>query len=318
MPSRLARRVLEIEAAAIRALAERLDERFDRAVAWVAECRGRVITCGVGKSGIICRKMAATLTSTGTPAIFLHPSEAAHGDLGLLVGGDVVLMISNSGETPELIQLLDPIQRLNLKLIVLAGQCDSTLGRAAGVALDVGVSQEACPLGLAPTASTTAALALGDALALAVAEMRGFQEADFARLHPGGGLGRRLRRVSELMRRGEQLPQVLPEALLDEVVYEMSRKGLGITAVVDSQDVLLGVVSDGDLRRQLQKKGDILHRTAREMMTPDPITIEANKLASAALSVLEQRKITSLMVVDESNRLIGVLHLHDLWGTQMF
>lgn len=315
--NQLARRVLEIEAAAIGRLAERLDERFDQAVDWIACCQGRVITTGVGKSGIISRKLAATLASTGTPAQFLHAADALHGDLGILVRGDVVLAISNSGETPELLDLLDPIKRRDLKLISLVGNPGSTLARASDVALDVSVAAEACPLGLAPTASTTAALALGDALAMAVAEKRGFGPTHFAQLHPRGGLGRKLRRVGELMHSGEQVPRVFAHTPMEEVVYEMSRKGLGIAAVVDENGKLLGVISDGDLRRHLQKKGDILHRSAAEVMTLQPITISSEQLASAALAILEQRKITSLMVTDESHCLIGVIHLHDLWTTKM-
>lgn len=315
----VARKVLETESAAIRALISRLDESFDRAVELLASCTGRVVATGMGKSGIICRKIAATLASTGTPALFLHPAEAIHGDLGMLVSGDVVLALSNSGETGELVQLLETIKRLGLPLICMVGNPNSTLARSGDVVLDVGVNQEACPFGLAPTASTTAALALGDALAIALAQKKGFRMEDFARLHPGGKLGKRLARVSELMHTGDQIPKVPVEARMDEVIYEMSRKGLGVTSVVETGDRLVGVISDGDLRRLLQREREqVLSRSAGQCMTRNPQTIAPEELATRALNIMEQRKITSLMVTDASGRIIGIVHLHDLWGTEMF
>lgn len=315
----VARKVLETESAAIRALISRLDESFDRAVELLASCTGRVVATGMGKSGIICRKIAATLASTGTPALFLHPAEAIHGDLGMLVSGDVVLALSNSGETGELVQLLETIKRLGLPLICMVGNPNSTLARSGDVVLDVGVNQEACPFGLAPTASTAAALALGDALAIALAQKKGFRMEDFARLHPGGKLGKRLARVSELMHTGDQIPKVPVEARMDEVIYEMSRKGLGVTSVVETGDRLVGVISDGDLRRLLQREREqVLSRSAGQCMTRNPQTIAPDELATRALNIMEQRKITSLMVTDASGRIIGIVHLHDLWGTEMF
>lgn len=315
----VARKVLETESAAIRALISRLDESFDRAVELLASCTGRVVATGMGKSGIICRKIAATLASTGTPALFLHPAEAIHGDLGMLVSGDVVLALSNSGETGELVQLLETIKRLGLPLICMVGNPNSTLARSGDVVLDVGVNQEACPFGLAPTASTTAALALGDALAIALAQKKGFRMEDFARLHPGGKLGKRLARVSELMHTGDQIPKVPVDSRMDEVIYEMSRKGLGVTSVVETGDRLVGVISDGDLRRLLQREREqVLSRSAGQCMTRNPQTIAPEELATRALNIMEQRKITSLMVTDASGRIIGIVHLHDLWGTEMF
>lgn len=315
----VARKVLETESAAIRALISRLDESFDRAVELLASCTGRVVATGMGKSGIICRKIAATLASTGTPALFLHPAEAIHGDLGMLVSGDVVLALSNSGETGELVQLLETIKRLGLPLICMVGNPNSTLARSGDVVLDVGVNQEACPFGLAPTASTTAALALGDALAIALAQKKGFRMEDFARLHPGGKLGKRLARVSELMHTGDQIPKVPVDSRMDEVIYEMSRKGLGVTSVVETGDRLVGVISDGDLRRLLQREREqVLSRSAGQCMTRNPQTIAPDELATRALNIMEQRKITSLMVTDASGRIIGIVHLHDLWGTEMF
>ncbi len=311
----LARRVLGIEAAALNALAARLDARFDHAVDLLAACQGRVIVAGMGKSGIIARKIAATFSSTGTPSLFLHPAEALHGDLGAVVGGDVVVALSYSGETDEVVRLLEPIKRLGLPLISLTGAPASTLAASSDVDLDVRIAEEACPLGLAPTTSTTVMLALGDALALALLERRGFSPEDFAQLHPAGKLGDRLRRVSQLMHTGEEIPQVSPSTAMPEVIYEMSRKRLGVTAVTAADGQLLGVLSDGDLRRLLERRKDVLHLTAAECMTTNPVTIAATELAAAALRVLETRRITSLMVTDSTGRLEGVLHLHDLWST---
>lgn len=318
MSRETARKVLQIEAEAIFGLIDRLDESFDQAVELLAGCRGRAVTTGMGKSGIICRKIAATLASTGTPALFLHPVEAIHGDLGMLAAGDVAVMLSNSGETEELLRLLQTVKRLGIPLIALVGDPRSTLARHAEVVLDVGIRQEACPFGLAPTASTTAGLALGDALALALSERRGFALEDFARLHPGGVLGKKLARVRDLMHVGPQVPKVGADTPMDEVIYEMSRKGMGVTSVVEDGDRLVGVISDGDLRRRLQSEREgVLSKTAGQCMTRNPVSIAADDLAAAALSAMEQKKITSLMVTDDSGKLTGIIHLHDLWGTEI-
>ena len=313
MSLELARKVLAIEARAIEKLSERLDENFDRAVELVSNCQGRVVVTGMGKSGIICRKIAATLNSTGTPSMFLHPAEALHGDLGMVVKDDTVIAVSNSGETEELVQLLETLKRLSVPLISLLGRTRSTLGNASDVVLDVSVDEEACPMGLAPTASTTALLALGDALAMAVLEKKGFTTEDFAVLHPRGHLGFKLRRVENLMHTGEELPLVKTDALMRDVIYEMSRKGLGVTSVVDGQEKLVGVISDGDLRRQLGQDTGLLGRKAGECMTRNPVTIGAQELATSALALMEERKITSLLVPDDRGGIAGIIHLHDLW-----
>jgi arabinose-5-phosphate isomerase len=314
--------VVRIEAEALRALADRLagsmGPAFQAAGELLYACAGRVVVTGMGKSGLVARKIAATFNSTGTPSLFMHPAEAIHGDLGMLVAGDVVLALSYGGDTEEIVRLLATIKRLQVKLIAMTGEMRSTLAQAADVALDCSVAKEACSLGLAPTASTTTMMALGDALAVALAEKRGFQEADFANLHPGGKLGKKLARVESLMHKGEALPRVTPQTRMSDVIYEMSRKGLGITTVVEDGERLLGVISDGDLRRLLEKRGkDILDLTARECMTTNPKTIGPAEFATAALNILEQKKITALPVVDQQGRLQGILHLHDLWGTQM-
>jgi arabinose-5-phosphate isomerase len=319
--------VVRIEAEALRELADRIAgpmaRDFDCAVECLHSCGGRVVVTGMGKSGIIARKIAATLSSTGTPALYLHPAEAVHGDLGMLVRGDVVLALSLSGETEEILQLLATIRRIGSKLITITGDRlhpandkRSTLAAAADVALDCSITQEACSLGLAPTASTTAMLALGDALALSLAEKRGFKEEDFADLHPGGKLGKKLARVSQLMHSGDAVPRVTRETQMPDVIYEMSRKGLGITTVVEDNR-LLGVISDGDLRRLLQRRKDILSLTAGECMTTSAKTIAPGELATAALNIMEQKKITSLVVTGAGGEVEGVIHLHDLWGTQM-
>jgi arabinose-5-phosphate isomerase len=314
----LARKVLQTEAAAILALVDRLDDRFDHAVRLLLDCRGRVIVTGMGKSGIICRKIAATLSSTGTPAFFLHPAEATHGDLGVIQGDDVVVALSYSGETDELLRLLETIKRLGSRLIVVTGDCASTLAQAADVALDCRVSEEACPLNLVPTASTTAALALGDALAMTLLVAKGFREEDFANLHPGGKLGKRLMRVEQLMSGGDRAPLVQTTTAMHEVIYEMSRKGLGMTCVVDEAGRLAGIITDGDLRRHMTAAPNILERSAADVMTRNPVTIGRGTLAAEALHILEQRKITSIVVVDDARRVEGVVHLHDLWHTEMF
>ena len=314
----LARRVLQTEAAAILALVPRLDERFERAVDLLLHCRGRVILTGMGKSGIICQKIAATLNSTGTPAVFLHPAEALHGDLGVIQRDDVVVALSYSGETAETLRLLETIKRLGAKLIAITGEPRSTLAEAADVALDCSVTQEACPMNLVPTASTTAALAIGDALAMTLLVSKGFREQDFASLHPIGRLGKRLMRVESLMSSGKQCPIVRTDTPMRDVIYEMSRKGLGMTCVVDGTDRLLGIITDGDLRRQMERADAILDKTAGEVMTRGPVVVAPDTLAAEALNIMEKRKITSLVVVNgDACHVAGVVHLHDLWGTEL-
>src|SRR5450432_417355 len=356
--------VVRIEAEALRALADRIAGpmagAFARAVELMFACAGRVVVTGMGKSGLIARKIAATLSSTGTPALYLHPVDAMHGDLGMVVRGDVVLALSASWETEEIVALLATIKRLRVPLIAMTGDgtCESarvgnshpskgtkggaasvllgagrkskskaagggvrstlsTLASAAEVALDCSIAEEACSLGLAPTASTTTMLALGDALAVVLSERRGFKEEDFANLHPGGKLGKRLARVESLMHSGDALPRVTPETKMPDVIYEMSRKKLGMTAVVEAKR-LVGVVSDGDLRRLLEKRGkDGLDMTAGECMTRNPKTIARGEFAAAALALMEEKKITSLAVVDADGKLEGIIHLHDLWGTEL-
>jgi arabinose-5-phosphate isomerase len=346
--------VVRIEAEALRALADRIagpmDAAFVRAVELMFGCAGRVVVTGMGKSGLIARKIAATLSSTGTPALYLHPVEALHGDLGMIVRGDVLMALSASGETEEILALLATIKRLRVPLIAMTGDgiygtpissrkrrarngargryshpsktaksgaAVSTLATAADVALDCSVDKEACSLGLAPTASTTTMLALGDALAVALSERRGFKEEDFANLHPGGKLGKRLARVESLMHSGGALPCVALGTKMPDVIYEMSRKKLGVTAVMKGKK-LAGVISDGDLRRLLEKRGkDVLDLTAAEAMTRNPKTIAPGEFAASALALMEEKKITSLMVVDGSGKLVGIVHLHDLWGTEL-
>jgi arabinose-5-phosphate isomerase len=327
--------VVRIEAEALRVLADRMagpmSGAFHRALELIYGCSGRVVVTGMGKSGIIARKIAATLNSTGTPALFMHPVEAVHGDLGMVVRGDAVLALSASGETEEILRLLATLKRLQVPLVALT--CDeiyakdagegaratriSTLAEAAEVALDCSVAEEACSLGLAPTASTTCMLALGDALAMALAEKRGFKEEDFANLHPGGKLGKRLARVESLMHTGDAVPRVTLRTTMPDVIYEMSRKKLGVTAVVEDEK-LVGVISDGDLRRLLELRGkDALDLAAGECMTRNPRTIRGNEFAATALALMEEKKITSLAVVDGNGKLEGIVHLHDLWGTEM-
>jgi len=309
-----ARRALTIEARAVEALLPRLDTHFADACKLCLACEGRVVVTGMGKSGHIAGKIAATLASTGTPAFFLHPAEAGHGDLGMITRTDVVLALSNSGETPELILLAPHIKRLGVPLIVMTGAPASTLGGAANVMLDVSVPEEACPLNLAPTASTTATLAMGDALAVSILEARGFTRQDFARSHPGGSLGRRLLlHVEDLMRTGEAVPRVKPDALLSEGLLEMSRKGLGMTVVVDANDRVAGVFTDGDLRRALDGQIDIHKTTMREVMTPNPKFIGPRELAAEAVHLMELHKITALPVADEQSKLLGALNVHDLF-----
>ncbi len=318
MSQEVARKVLEIESQAILDLVPRLDGSFDRAVGLLLDCAGRVVVTGMGKSGIIAQKVSATLSSTGTPSLFLHPAEATHGDLGRIVKGDLVLAISNSGDTEEILALLPAAKRIGAPLVALTGAPDSALATAADAHLDVSIREEACPLGLAPTASTTAALAMGDALGMAVLDRRGFTVEDFAVLHPGGRLGKKLLRVEDTMRTGEGIPRVRPETPMRDVLFEMTRKRLGLTTVVDQKGRLLGMISDGDLRRQMERHGyQLLDRTASECMTPNPIQIARGELATKALDLMESSRITSLMIVDEAGRIEGVVHLHDLWETEM-
>jgi arabinose-5-phosphate isomerase len=321
----LARKVLQTEAAAILALVDRLDARFDAAVQLLRQCTGRVILTGMGKSGIIAHKIAATLSSTGTPAFFLHPAEAIHGDLGVVQADDVVVALSNTGETAELLHLLETIRRLGAKLIAITGDPESSLAQAADVALDCSVAEEACPMNLAPTASTTAALAIGDALAMTVMVEKGFRQEDFANLHPGGKLGKRLMRVEALMHTGALCPSVCADAKMRDVIYEMSSKGLGMTCVIDrdaagDDATLLGIITDGDLRRRMERGGEILGLRAADVMTRNPVSVQRTTLAAEALNIMEQRKITSIVVTDgdQIKRVAGVVHLHDLWRMDLF
>jgi arabinose-5-phosphate isomerase len=313
-----ARRVLAIEAQAIQDLVPRIDDRFDRAVDLLYACTGRVVVTGMGKSGLIGQKISATLASTGTPSLFLHPVDAIHGDLGRVVKGDAVLAVSHSGETAELLALVPQVKRLGAPLVALSGGPASTLAQAADVHLDVSIRIEACPLGLAPTASTTAALAMGDALGMALLEKRGFTVDDFAVLHPGGKLGRKLLRVEDVMHTGAAVPRVAPETPMKDVLFEMTKKRLGLTTVAEADGRLVGVISDGDLRRQIERHGySLLDRQAAECMTREPVLIERRELATRALDVMEARRITALLVTDEAGRIEGVVHLHDLWNTEM-
>jgi arabinose-5-phosphate isomerase len=310
----LARKVLQAEAAAIEALVERLDGTFEQAVQLLMTCRGRVIVTGIGKSGIICQKIAATFSSTGTPAHFLHPAEAVHGDLGVIQADDVVMAISHSGET-EVIGLVDTIKRLGARLIAITGDCNSTLAQAADVVIQNRVSDEACPLNLVPTASTIASLALGDALAMTLLVAKGFKQEDFANLHPGGKLGKRLMRVEQLMHKGDQTPIVHVNTSMAAVIEEMTSKGLGMSCVVDEANHLLGIITDGDLRRHMSNGVNLRDRRAADVMTRRPVTVSPEMLAAEALNILEQRKITSIVVVDSANLVKGVVHLHNLWRT---
>jgi arabinose-5-phosphate isomerase len=309
----LARNVLETEARAVTVLMDRIDDEFIRACEICLECQGRIVVIGMGKSGHIGSKIAATLASTGSPAFFVHPGEASHGDLGMITGPDVVLAISNSGETAELITILPMIKRLGVKLIGMTGKPASTLSKAADVNLDVSVAEEACPLNLAPTASTTATLALGDALAVALLEARGFTEEDFARSHPSGTLGRRLLLlVGDLMHSGDEIPRIEADKPLSEGLLEMSRKGLGMTTVFGDNNHLEGVFTDGDLRRAIDDSLDLRTTAMRDVMTPRGHTIAPELLAAEAVRMMQTHKITSLLVIDETDELVGVLHIHDL------
>jgi arabinose-5-phosphate isomerase len=318
-PLPTAKRVLQIEADAIAGLIGRLDERFEKAVELLFACKGRVVVTGLGKSGLIGRKISATFSSTGTPSLFLHAADALHGDLGMLTSDDVLLAISQSGETEELVELLESVKRLGIHLITLTAQPRSTIASASDVVLDIAVKEEACSLNLAPTASTAAALAMGDALAISLLERRGFKEEDFAALHPGGRLGKKLRRVEGMMHSGDDAPRVLASAKMPDVIYEMSRKGLGLAAVTEPDGRLLGIITDGDLRRIMQtRKQNVLDLLAADCMTRNPVTLPRTELAASALRLMEEKKITSVLVVDEKGRLEGVVHIHDLWTLQLF
>lgn len=309
----LGRAVIEVEAASILALGQRIGHDFARACRLLLDCRGRVVVTGMGKSGHIGGKLAATLASTGTPAFFVHPGEASHGDLGMITASDAVIALSNSGETREITILLPLIKRLDVPLIALTGNPGSTLARAASVHIDISVTEEACPLGLAPTSSTTATLAMGDALAIALLDARGFTREDFARSHPGGSLGRRLLlRIEDIMHMGERIPRVAPETLLSHALVEMTNKGLGMTTVVDTEGRVLGIFTDGDLRRALDHQIDVHTTHMAEVMTPGGRTVQAHSLAAEALQLMERHKINALLVVDSENRLIGALNMHDL------
>ena len=306
------RRVLEIEAAAITAMTERIGDDFARAVELIFNIRGKVVVTGMGKSGLIAQKIAATMASTGTPSFFLHPAEGLHGDLGIVTRDDCVIALSNSGETAELLSILPSLMLLGVPIVALTAKRESTLGKAGAVFLDVGVAEEACPLGLAPTASTTAALAMGDAIAVALLDRKGFQAEDFARSHPGGALGRRLlMRVKDSMHTGEELPRVAADTPMRDAIMEITRGRLGITTVVDGAGDLLGVISDGDLRRQLESGTSFLDKVAADCMTADPKSIEADALAAGAVELMERHTITSLVVFD-NGKLSGLVHLHDL------
>jgi arabinose-5-phosphate isomerase len=316
---KLAKKVLRLEAAAILELVDRLNGDFEKALDILYECRGRVIVTGMGKSGIICRKIAATFSSTGTSAFFLHPAEAIHGDLGAIREDDVVVALSHSGETEELIRLLESIRRIGARLIAITGSPASTLGRAADVALDCGITKEACPMNLVPTASTTASLALGDALAMTLLVRKGFREEQFAAFHPGGKLGRRLMTVEDAMHGSDATPQVGRATIMPDVIHEMSSKRLGMTCIVEADGRLAGVFTDGDLRRLMMKRppNAVFALTAGEAMTSSqPLTIGRDMLAVEALRIMEAHKITSVVVVDADGKVEGVVHLHDLWRTQ--
>ena len=318
MSRKIARKVLEIESRAVADLIDRLDETFDRAVDLLIGCEGRIVVTGMGKSGIIAQKIAATFSSTGQPAYFMHPAEALHGDLGMLISGDVLLALSNSGETGEIVRLLELVRRLGAQIVAMSGNPDSTLARHADVHLDVGVDEEACKLDLVPTASTTASLAMGDALTIACYERRGFSSQDFARFHPGGRLGRRLLQVGKLMHRDAEVPTVTVDAGMEEAVREMDRKKLGMTCIVGSDGRLAGILTDGDLRRRVMRESAPLQGSVTAAMICTPTTIGAEALATEALKIMEAKKITSLPVVEPDGRLVGVIQVHDLWRTELF
>lgn len=305
--------VIATELRAIRSLQDRIDEKFVTACKTILNCKGRVVILGIGKSGHIGRKIASTLASTGTPSFYIHPSEASHGDIGMITVQDLALVISYSGETPEVINILPTIKRLGIPLIAFTGKSHSNLGRVANIIIDISVKEEACPLGLAPTSSTTATLVMGDALAISLLEARGFTIDDFARIHPGGSLGRRLLlNINDLMHSRDYMPMVKPDCLLDEALVEITRKSLGMTAVIADNGHLLGVFTDGDLRRALDKGYDIHRTPIKEVMTKNSITIPPKLLATEALKIMQEYKVTSLVVVDDERYPLGVIHMHDL------
>jgi len=313
-----ARRVLRIEAQAIQDVLARLDATFDRAVDLFFACKGRVVVAGMGKSGIVGKKISATLSSTGTPSFFLHPAEALHGDLGMIARGDTMLAVSYGGETGEIVALLDALKRLEIPLVALTGNSKSTIAQASEVVLDASVNEEACSLNLAPTASTTVAMAIGDALAVSLLERRDFRRDDFAALHPAGSLGKRLLRVDKVMHAGDALPKISPQTPMPEAFHEMSAKKLGMTTIVNRDGTLAGILTDGDLRRLMEKHGGAtLSMTAAQCLNPNPQTVKPSILASEALTLMEKRRITSVVVVDDTRRVLGVVHLHDLWGLQL-
>jgi arabinose-5-phosphate isomerase len=316
---RTGREVLEIESRAIDALVPRLDANFAKAVDLLAGIKSRVIVTGMGKSGLVGRKIAATLASCGTPALFIHPAEAGHGDLGMILKDDVILAISYSGETKEIVDLLDFIKRIGVKLVAITGARHSKIAKYSDIILDARVEREAGPLDVVPTASSTAALALGDALAIALMKKKGFGEKDYAFFHPKGQLGRKLLRVGMLMHTAGEIPRVLTDAPMAQVVEEMTGKKLGVTCVVDKADTLFGIITDGDLRRMIRKyREDIFKKTARECMTANPVTIGKDGLAAEALNLMEEKKITSLVIKGRTGKVEGIIHLHDLWRTEMF
>ena len=313
-----ARRVLRIEAQAIQDVLARLDATFDRAVDLFFACKGRVVVAGMGKSGIVGKKISATLSSTGTPSFFLHPAEALHGDLGMIARGDAMLAVSYGGETREIVALLDALKRLEIPLVALTGNSKSTIAQASEVVLDASVNEEACSLNLAPTASTTVAMAIGDALAVSLLERRDFRHDDFAALHPAGSLGKRLLRVDKVMHAGDALPKISPQTPMPEAFHEMSAKKLGMTTIVNADGTLAGILTDGDLRRLMEKHGGAtLSMNAAQCLNPNPQTVKPSILASEALTLMEKRRITSVVVIDDSRRVLGVVHLHDLWGLQL-
>jgi len=313
-----ARRVLRIEAQAIQDVLARLDATFDRAVDLFFACKGRVVVAGMGKSGIVGKKISATLSSTGTPSFFLHPAEALHGDLGMIARGDVMLAVSYGGETREIVALLDALKRLEIPLVALTGNSKSTIAQASDVVLDASVNEEACSLNLAPTASTTVAMAIGDALAVSLLERRDFRHDDFAALHPAGSLGKRLLRVDKVMHVGDALPKISPQTPMPQAFHEMSAKKLGMTTIVNADGTLAGILTDGDLRRLMEKHGGAtLGMAAAQCLNPNPQTVKPSILASEALTLMEKRRITSVVVIDDARRVLGVVHLHDLWGLQL-
>jgi arabinose-5-phosphate isomerase len=314
----IAKKVLEIEAESVKNLINRLDKNFEQAVYKLHECKGRVVLTGMGKSGIICKKISGTFSSIGISSFFLHPAEAIHGDIGMVKPNDIIIAVSNSGETEELIKLLELIKRLGIIIIAMTGDLSSTLARHSDIVIDVSVDKEACPFGLTPTSSTTAALAMGDALAMALLNLKEFKEEDFLNYHPAGSIGRKVLKVENLMHTGDEVPKVYYKASMRDAIKIMSAKKLGVTSVVDSDDTLMGIITDGDLRRLLEKYYNLLDKTAGECMTTNPKTIDKKELAVKALNLMEKLKITSLLIVTPDNKIEGIIHIHDLWRTQLF